>query len=102
MPDAPEPTERELLTRLIEAVEALPEKIGEQVGYKLRFEQRLQDDDDRSRRELQENRGSERRKRADYVDQAKQETESGRWLVAIVIAGCSLAVGITVLLIQIL
>jgi len=102
MPDPPEPTERELLTRLIEAVEALPDQIAERVGWKYRSERRLERDEDDSRAVNRENRDYERRRRTEYVDQAKQETESGRWLVAIVIAGCSLAVGITVLLIEIL
>lgn len=102
MPDQPEPTERELLIRLVEAVEALPDQIAQRVGWKYRGERRLERDEDDSRAVNRQNREYERRRRAEFVDQAEQETGSRRWLIAIVIAGCALAVSVTLLLIEVL
>ena len=86
MSEPKEPTESELLTRLIEAVEALPEKIGEQVGYKIRTERRLTEDDERSRREVEGNRAYEQRKRAEYEDADRDARTNKLAIVAIIVA----------------
>lgn len=78
--------------RIVEAIEALPEQIGEHVGGKLRKERLLADDLEDQRRTLRENRAHTER-RGQTIREAVRDRD------ARMIAWCAFAVGVAGLIV---
>jgi hypothetical protein len=95
-----QPEQSDPAERILRAIDELPPRIGEQVGYKLRQERLLMEDHERNLRDGQQNRAYGQRKQWEFRQAAYERRTRQLSIVAIAVSGLGVAAAATSVVVQ--